>query len=409
MESYELHLGNCLQVLKTLPSNSIDSIVTDPPYGLAFMGSTWDGSNGFRRSLNEADSSRDNAFGHLSRGAPEYRAGVVFQEFCEQWATEALRVLKPGGHMLAFGGARTYQRMACGVEDAGFTIRDQIMWVYGSGMPKSHNLKGEHQGWGTALKPAHEPIVVARKPLIGTVAQNVLEFGTGALNIDASRVEHVSVGDDNLALHPHLRTPINGDKGGNILAHEGDRHVVTPNQPGRWPANLIHDGSDEVLEAFPEAPRQFADVSTSAPSGRSKNVSGRMRRDGEASAAKRYTDEGSTNFAALPGQRRFDTGSAARFFYCAKASKSERGPGNDWPTVKPLKLMAYLCRLVTPPGGVVLDPFLGSGSTGVAAVTLGYRFIGVDSDQHAYEIAAKRLAALVLEVPAKQPQVGAIA
>jgi DNA modification methylase len=391
MESYELHLGNCLQVLKTLPSNSIDSIVTDPPYGLAFMGSTWDGSNGFRRSLNEADSSRDNAFGHLSRGAPEYRAGVVFQEFCEQWATEALRVLKPGGHMLAFGGARTYQRMACGVEDAGFTIRDQIMWVYGSGMPKSHNLKGEHQGWGTALKPAHEPIVVARKPLIGTVAQNVLEFGTGALNINASRVEWPG------GKVPEIGTPEWGGpakKLTTVPGQEGETVERTPPSPlGRWPANIVHDGSEEVLDAF----AQFGEKGAAAPV---KGTEPSAAVEAEAIYGQR---------ARVKGAFHHDTGTAARFFYCAKASKSERGPGNDWPTVKPLKLMAYLCRLVTPPGGVVLDPFLGSGSTGVAAVALGYRFIGVDSDQHAYEIAAKRLAALVLEVPAKQPQVGEIA
>ena len=317
--------GNCLQKMKTLPSNSVDSVVTDPPYGLAFMGKKWD-----------------------------YDVPSV-----EVWQ-ECLRVLKPGGHLLAFAGTRTQHRMAVRIEDAGFEIRDMIAWVYGSGFPKSLDVskaidkaagaerevvgysagfgKGstfsseyqtaqgyrpaytekagqpapitapateaakQWQGWGTALKPALEPITVARKPLTGTVAANVLEHGTGALNVDGCRV--------------------------------GD-------EAGRFPANMIHDGSDEVVGLFPESNGQ---------------------------------------------------GSAARFFYCAKTSKKDRGTDNKHPTVKPTELMKYLCRLVTPPNGTVLDPFMGSGSTGKACMLEGFNFIGIELCKEYYVVARNRIA-----------------
>ena len=237
------------------------------------------------------------------------------------------------------------------------------------------------EGLGTALKPAHEPICVARKPLVGTVAANVLEYGTGALNIDASRVEG---GIRPLKERNEQYRPENFDlPSGSRSA--GDTTL------GRWPANVIHDGSDEVLDAFPDAPGQLANVSTTAPSEKTSNVYGKMRREGEATAAKRYTEEGSTNFAATPGMRRFDKGSAARFFYCAKASKKDRGEGNTHPTVKPTDLMRYLVRLVTPPGGTVLDPFMGSGSTGKAAKLEGFDFIGIDLTPAYVEIARKRI------------------
>lgn len=400
-EDAQLIHGDCLEVLKGIPDNSVDSIVTDPPYGLSFMGKEWD-------------------------------CDVPDQAIWE----ECLRVLKPGGHLLAFSGTRTQHRMAVRIEDAGFEIRDMIAWVYGSGFPKSMDVskaidkarvediepirrvcravraamdakglkskhlvqhfggchprlidhwaardtdsqpslptweqwqtlrnvldldgthdaevlrlngrKGQHgdtwqnaevigvhegmsmgfgeyrfkvkdgtirkasdaarqwQGWGTALKPALEPITVARKPLKGTVAANVLEWGTGAINIDGCRVEG------------------------------SDSDGITTS--GRWPANMIHDGSDETTELL---------------------------------------------------------GAAARFFYCAKASKKDRGDGNNHPTVKPTDLMAYLCRLVTPPGGVVLDPFMGSGSTGKAAVREGFRFIGIEMDAEYLAIAEARIA-----------------
>jgi DNA modification methylase len=295
----QLHQGDCLSVMPTMDADSIDSIVTDPPYGLSFMGKDWD------------------------HGIP----GETF------WR-EALRVAKPGAHLLAFGGTRTYHRLAVAIEDAGWELRDCIMWVYGSGFPKSHNLKGEWQGWGTALKPAWEPIIVARKPLIGTVAQNVQQHGTGGINVDGCRVG------------TETRTDSAKRKSGPYTNDRTWSTSVTPprvepkSYQGRWPANLIHDGSDEVTGLM---------------------------------------------------------GDAARFFYCSKASKADRGSDNKHPTVKPTDLMRYLCRLVTPPNGIVFDPFMGSGSTGKAAVAEGFRFTGIELSQEYLEIAAARIAAAIAE------------
>lgn len=382
---FQLIRGDCLDAMRQLPDSSIDSIVTDPPYGLGFMGKSWD------------------------HGVP----GVPF------W-TEMLRVLKPGGHVLAFSGSRTYHRMASAIEDAGFEIRDQIMWVYGSGFPKSLDVSKaidkaagvvtdaarQWQGWGTALKPAHEPICVARKPLVGSVAANVLAHGTGALNIDGCRVNPTgeSRGRMGEASQERRYTEAGGT---NFSATPG---VRGGDPAGRWPANLIHDGSDEVVGSFPQAPGQMADVSETAPSDKTGRVYGAMKRKGEPSQDS--ANEGSVGFKMKPGARRLDAGSAARFFYCAKASRADRNAGcedmakkalnwssgtqnpgsfqsegtdksaqNFHPTVKPTDLMAYLCRLVTPPGGIVLDPFMGSGSTGKAAVREGFRFIGIDLDE----------------------------
>jgi site-specific DNA-methyltransferase (adenine-specific) len=362
-QPYSLHIGDCLDVLKTLDAESIDAIVTDPPYGLAFMGKKWDCD------------------------APS----------TDIWQ-ECLRVLKPGGHLLAFAGTRTQHRMACRIEDAGFEIRDMIAWVYGSGFPKSHNLKDKWQGWGTALKPALEPITMARKPLIGTVAENVLEHGTGAINVDASRVGNEyrynpPVGD---------LTSIGSSR---TLAKGEGRNVF-----GRWPANLIHDGSDEVVGLFPETRASNARLPTG------KHVYGHP--DGRTSAAMRTS---STIDTMLRGHNDAG-GSAARFFYCPKASKAEREAGleemeekpagslkmrtdahaikngmntepqrNHHPTVKPTDLMRYLCRLVTPPNGTILDPFTGSGSTGVAALREGFKFIGIELNPEYAKIAQNRI------------------
>jgi hypothetical protein len=336
LETIKLIHGDCLEQLRGLPDCSVDSIVTDPPYGLSFMGKKWD-----------------------------YDVPSV-----EVWQ-ECLRVLKHGGHLLAFAGTRTQHRMAVRIEDAGFEIRDMIAWVYGSGFPKSLDVSKaidkaagaerevvgkrttgigtgggctpimgdgnrditapstdaakQWNGWGTALKPAIEPITVARKPLIGTVAENVLQHGTGAINVDGCRVEG-----------------------------------------GRWPANFIHDGSEEATDLL---------------------------------------------------------GDSARFFYCAKASKKDRDEGcegmderqrdesrkqgnvggdnprnrgvqlrsNHHPTVKPTDLMRYLCRLVTPPNGIVLDPFMGSGSTGKAAILEGFGFVGIEREAEYIDIAKARI------------------
>jgi len=335
MESI-LMQGDCLEVLRTLPDNSVDSVVTDPPYGLSFMGKKWD-----------------------------YDVPTS-----EVWA-ECLRVLKPGGHLLAFAGTRTQHRMAVRIEDAGFEIRDMIAWVYGSGFPKSHNLKDEWQGWGTALKPALEPITMARKPLIGTVAANVLAHGTGALNIDGCRV-----GNEGGCAGAGA-----GAGAGARVYGSGLNGTFAPPVPGlgRWPANLIHDGGDEVVQAFPT-------TTSGKPGSCVRHAKGMVLQGGG----------GNTPLTGFG-----DTGSAARFFYCAKASKRDRDEGldgfeerrvfgdggasldgisntrgpraNHHPTVKPTDLMRYLCRLVTPPGGIVLDPFMGSGSTGKAAKLQGNR------------------------------------
>lgn len=336
MES-KILVGDCLERLKEIPDCSVDSVVTDPPYGLSFMGKRWD-----------------------------YDVPSV-----EVWA-ECLRVLKPGGHMLAFAGTRTQHRMAVRIEDAGFEIRDIIAWVYGSGFPKSHNLDGEWDGWGTALKPALEPITVARKPMAGTVAANVLEHGTGALNIDGCRVE--PTGESRKRVGEPSQERRYTDAGGtNFAATPGIRGG---DPSGRWPANLIHDGSEGVVAGFPAEAGQRAKLKT------------------------RNSDKTRNTFGAFPGTKdanfapHDERGSAARFFYCAKASKADRGEGNNHPTVKPTDLMRYLCRLVTPPGGLVLDPFMGSGSTGKAASLEQFRFVGIEREEQYAQIAENRISAV---------------
>jgi len=399
--------GDCLEVMRDMAEKSIDSIVTDPPYGLSFMGKEWD------------------------HGVP----GVHFWE-------AALRVVKPGSHLLAFGGTRTFHRLTCAIEDAGWEIRDCLGWVYGSGFPKSldvskaidraagaereivggHNKSGnikggrlhagsneigvvieiphtvpatdaarQWSGWGTALKPAWEPIILARKPLEGTVAENVQRYGTGALNIDGSRI-----GTNAGWSYPNGRGG-EGWHGRESLSR--NLKVGMKSTAGRWPANLIHDGSEEVLELFPQ-------------SGRSTKPS---RTGGH------FRATGAFPIDSEPVRHEDNGGSAARFFYCAKASRREREAGcegaekpmlwssgtknpgsfqspntnraakNNHPTVKPLALMRYLCQLVTPLNGIILDPFMGSGTTGIAAKAGGFGFIGIEIDAGYMEIAKKRI------------------
>jgi site-specific DNA-methyltransferase (adenine-specific) len=402
-ERLTLHHGDCLDVLRTLPDNSVDAVVTDPPYGLEFMGKDWDGADGFRRSLNPNDAGRDNAFGRTSRTSPEYRtgrgarvlteradeltqrgkghstsagpylasgvdsvrvAGRPFQEWCEAWATECLRVLKPGGHLLAFGGSRTWHRLTCAVEDAGFEVRDSIAWLYGSGFPKSLNLvdeAGERTGWGTALKPAFEPVVVARKPLLGTVAANVLTHGTGALNIDACRVGTEST----------TRTKRGG---ANDFPHEDDswtpRDVRVGSDAGRWPANVVLDESQ--AEALDEQ------------SGTSQSRVGKPR----------GADSGDGWGMTATGTEYDDAGGASRFFYVAKADAGERPRvnGTAHPTVKPLALMRWLVRLVTPPGGTVLEPFAGSGTTVEACIVEGFHCVAIEREADYLPLIEARIA-----------------
>ena len=390
---YEVRRGDCLVVMRDIPDNSVDSCVTDPPYHLTSIVKRYGKTSLDGEGTNERRAaSRADGLARLSRGfmGQIWDGGdLAFQP--ELWA-EVLRVLKPGAHLVAFGGTRTYHRMACAIEDAGFEIRDQIGWTYGSGFPKSHNQPG---GKGTALKPAWEPICMARKNLDGTVAQNIAKWGTGALNIDDCRIGT----EVRYAAFTSL-APCHGNK----LGADGTAglHRGTQGEPqryeGRWPANLIHDGSDEVLALFPDSKGQLAPVSTHPELRKTQNVYGAMRRGNgrgsEASADRRYADKGATNFALFPGARRNDSGSAARFFYCAKASRKDRGEGNVHPTVKPTDLMRYLCRLVTPPRGIVLDPFTGSGSTGLGALLCDFDFIGIEKDDGYANIADRRLSAL---------------
>jgi site-specific DNA-methyltransferase (adenine-specific) len=382
--------GDCLTVMASMPENTFDAVVCDPPYELNFMGRSWD------------------------------RSGVAFQ--ASTWA-QVLRVLKPGGHLLAFGGTRTYHRMVCAIEDAGFEIRDMIGWLYGSGFPKSldvskaidkaagaerkvigtklgmpgYSLKandtGDHdrivygqftdaesecaitapatpeaaqwQGWGTALKPAQEPICVARKPLSEeTVAANVLRWGTGALNIDASRVP-VDPEADASQLRIMQRGQRAEDTSGQTWGlSKGGGDVPQVLRPeGRWPANAIHDGSGEVLEAF------------AAAGERTSGKPGVMRKGTNDGAC--YGAESRPPGTPMTGFG--DSGSAARFFYCAKANKADRA-GSKHPTIKPVALMRHLVTLVTPPGGLVLDPFAGSGTTLQAAVESGFNVIGIEQE-----------------------------
>ena len=408
--------GNCLDRLKTFSDNSIDAIVTDPPYGLSFMGKKWD-----------------------------YDVPSV-----EIWK-ECLRVLKPGGYLLAFAGTRTQHRMACNIEDAGFEIRDMIAWVYGSGFPKSLNIgkavdklqggkrdvvgqdqsgskrscmagdftggkydltKGtsEWEGYGTALKPALEPITVARKPLSEkTVAENCLKWGVGGIDIDGSRVGVTKEDFDGL-----YRTPSRGGIEGEFNACKVIQSK--PSELGRFPANLIHDGSDEVVDLFPN-------------SGNSNRGYTPPNNDKTDAKSKIYGFAKYENMHKS-GAHHGDSGSAARFFYCAKASKKERNMGcedmedknpcyeshranykntkgietpyagtgrsgknlkNNHPTIKPIALMKYLVNLVSREGHTVLDPFMGSGTTGIACKELGREFIGIEMSEEYIEIAKRRI------------------
>ena len=421
--------GDCLDKLKELEADSVDSIVTDPPYGLAFMGKKWD-------------------------------YDVPSQAIWE----ECMRVLKPGGHLLSFAGSRTYHRMAVRIEDAGFEIRDQIMWIYGSGFPKSHdvgknvekikvggkanltqvgtkpglvatnhndkakssnpsgfsyrtNQKGysdvatdrtqvngeipvyeitnEYKGWGTALKPAHEPIVMARKPFKGNVAQNTLEWGVGGINIDGCRV-----GTEKVSTHSNG----SGNTGDNGIYSSFGNQQGSEEREGRFPANVIMD--EEAGKLLDEQ------------SGTTKGINKTPYTYNESE----YKVDGFINNIKPNAPSNYnDNGGASRFFYCPKASKSDRDEGltiqakaikgrddgqdktsiaykarpterqNIHPTVKPTELMGYLIRLVTPKGGIVLDPFMGSGSTGKAAVLEGMDFIGIEMEEEYYEIAKQRI------------------
>lgn len=358
-----LYCADCKDVLLLL--KDIDACVTDPPYGLSFMGKAWD----------------------------YYVPGT------DIW-TQVHDVLKPGSHLLSFFGSRTYHRGAIPIEDAGFEIRDQLMWLYGSGFPKSHNIgkavdklqgnqrevietnkrkasslgnkinmdsglaqedykytagKSKYEGWGTALKPAHEPIVMARKPFKGSVAENVLEHGTGGINIDECRVgnEGYTIGGKNKSV---------------AFGSDMEKQERCDGSLGRFPANVMHDGSEEVQDIFGDKSRYFYC----------------------AKANKKDRDEGLDEFTEKITQgMRANAGPAL----VGKDESGRTTRKNTHPTVKPTELMRYLCRLVTPKGGVVLDPFMGSGSTGKAAIAEGFGFVGIEMDEDYFEIACARIEA----------------
>lgn len=381
--------GDCREALLSLDAECVDACVTDPPYGLSFMNKEWD----------------------AEVPGPEYWRQVI-------------DVLKPGAHLLAFAGTRTQHKMASAIEAAGFEIRDVIAWVYGSGFPKSTDVSkavdkhlglsrevvsvdesrlrpnrvdrglvdrsgggGFHsdngatvtapaspeaaqwEGWGTALKPSMELVTVARKPLAGTVAANVLEHGTGALNIDGCGIP-VDSGDEWDKPQSQVR-PGGSDRGHALGTGKGRLEGVrgTPRPSGRWPANLIHDGSDDVEALFQNA---------------SSGKYPAARKDGGIPTSGHRGQSGLESSRTPPG-------TAARFFYCAKAGKADRF-GGDHPTVKPVELMRYLVRLVTPPGGVVLDPFAGTGTTGEAALLEGFDAVLVERDPGYARLCAERLA-----------------
>ena len=392
----------------SIGESSVDAVITDPPYGLKFMGKGWDD------------------IGH----------GSEQQAWHYRWAVEALRVLKPGGHLLAFGGTRTYHRLASAVEDAGFEIRDQMQWLYGTGFPKSHNIgkaidkaagaeniigtipdrwtgKGSvlnfatdreqaevkvtapstpeaHQweGWGTALKPANEPIVVARKPFKGTVAGTVLDWGTGGVNVDGCRIESAQERPKREvhALREDVEysgAALEGRLDGSLQSSK----AVGTTTLGRWPANIILDE---------EAGRMLDEQAGETGNNWKKNYGDQYADE------KRQYKGGSFGGGGYGGANTYmDKGGPSRYFYCPKVTKKEREAGlvpgegqtraNAHPTVKPVNLMAYLIRLVTPPNGLILDPFVGSGTTGIAAVREGFRFVGIEIDDGFVELSKNRI------------------
>jgi len=417
MNEFTLHAGKMEEVLKQYTDNHFDSCVTDGPYGIGFMGKEWDTFKS-EYKIDNWDYSSDPKIGR-AQVAGKYDQSIEANRKFQQWfyerALDIYRVLKPGGYFISFCSPRTYHRMVCGIEDAGFEIRDQIFWVFASGFPKSSNQHGDWEGWGTALKPAHEPILVARKPLIGTVPQNLTEFGTGAMNINACRIPGEPWFYGN-------QPKLNGARyqPGQLTPTERHAENIHGGQDGRWPANLIHDGSDEVKALFPESKGQQGDLMNHSKDRESPNgIFGKM------SAARNFEARGDSGSAARFFKScQFDEEDIefARMYYCAKTSRTDRNEGcehlesgplnwssgdqnpgsfqsegtdrsspNNHPTVKPTDLMRYLIKLVTRPGGHVLDPFCGSGSTGKAAMLERMIFTGIDMDPHNIEISEARI------------------
>ena len=360
--TWRLLTGDCLDVLATLEPESIDACVTDPPYGISFMGKQWDN---FRRARNAADVSRDSVHGRFSACAPASASesdSLRYQAWTQQWATAVMRVLKPGAHAVVCASPRMGHRVTCGLEDAGFEIRDSLLWLHAVGFPKSLNLPG---GLGTALKPAYEPVILARKPLGGrTVAQCVAEYGTGALDIDGCRLE-------GSGKHPTYRRPHDKGSGWGFSGQETN----APSNLGRWPPNVALDEAATTRLDAEGGTSRFFYVAKASREERERGCEDLPRKTaGEA------TDR--------------QDGSAGLNSPRAGASRTH-GTRNHHPTVKPVALMRWLVRLVTPPGGLVLDPFAGSGTTGIACVQEQMRFLGIEREAEYVPIAEARIGAAV--------------
>lgn len=410
MTGWRITEGDCIEAMRQLEVASIDCVVTDPPYGIGFMGHAWDqpGIEGRRNGRPGPHRRRPSTGDHTKQRERDMEVGRdlspaanrSLQSWCEAWASECLRVLKPGGHLLAFGGCRTYHRLAAGIEDAGFEIRDQMQWLFGSGFPKSRRLA---DGVGTALKPGHEPIVLARAPLAGTTQATFDAHGTGGLNIDACLIP---VEDDNYARNAsgergHDGTRALEERGATDMRMGGGRVAR-----GRWPANVVLD--------------EDAAAALDAQTGHLHAAGNRPESLGQPDAPRW---QGGFGWGRQGGpQKAFhDSGGASRFYYCAKTSTAERNAGLDgfpgkplnWssgeqspgtfqsaglavhrnthPTVKPIDLMRWLIRLAAPPGGIVLDPFTGSGTTGIAALREGRSFVGIEREAEYVELARARI------------------
>lgn len=416
MKLNHIYQGDCLEVMKGFPDNSIDTILTDPPYGLGFMGKEWDTFDrnqfGIKGKEGENDLKVKKNFDILPRYNKGIKAGYNLQYFTYQWAKEALRVAKPGATLMCFGGTRTWHRIAVGIEEAGWEIFDTIMFLYGSGFPKSLNIgkainkiqkNSKWEGWGTSLKPAYEPIICARKPNEGSYANNALKWGVAGLNINEARI-----GTEKVNVHDAPKgTFAGGEQNRGSIKNYRDHQ-------GRFPANVILDE---------EAGRLLDEQSGVRPAGNFPKRRGETVYFGLSKAENR------NNFVGNIG----DSGSASRFFYCAKASKAERNRGceeleekigggmagtadktlktgsgnernnrmkNNHPTVKPLSLMKYLCILTKTPtetGGIILDPFAGSGTTGMACVEVGRPYILIEKEADYVKIAKARIKATVYQ------------
>lgn len=384
-----VELSDCTVRLRELARDGllVDAVCTDPPYHLASIVAR----------LGQPDSAPiqggvTGVYARSSQGfmGQQWDGGdVAFRP--DTWR-RVFDVMKPGAHLVAFAATKGYHRMACAIEDAGFEIRDMLSWLYGTGFPKSHNLDGEHEGWGTALKPAVEPIVFAQKPISeSSIEANVRRWGVGAINIDACRIH---AGDAKGGTYTVKRFAPGADVNKNGAWKQDEAYEDT-SKPGRWPANVLHDGSEEVLEAF----AAYGERGAIAPV--HTRSADKFRSVYNGSFKGNVDEEGST----FQG----DSGTAARFFYSSKATQGERifecrecgahtigkpdcghADLRTHPTVKPISLMRWLVELVCPPGGLVLDPFAGTGTTAAAARLAGMQSLSIEADpNHVRDIAVR--------------------